>query len=283
MFQRVRKHINPATIVALVALVFAVTGGAFAATGGNSNDRGSSPGTASASTGHGTALAVVAKKKSKSKSGGGSRGPAGPRGVTGAAGPTGPTGPTGATGATGATGPAGSGSQGPQGIQGEKGEKGETGPAGPQGPAGTVGKTLASGATETGTWVWNYIPNADLASRASISFAIPLSAALPESQVHFIINEKDEEIVGSHGEYEVIPSKACTGTVEDPAATAGNLCVYAREGSVSAPEEPTEGRFTDLRTPGSYRLGAGTVGAVITFAASSETDAGYGTWAVTAE
>ena len=33
MLQRVRKHMNPATAIALLALVFALTGGAFAATG----------------------------------------------------------------------------------------------------------------------------------------------------------------------------------------------------------------------------------------------------------
>ena len=31
--KRITKHVNPATILALMALVFAITGGAFAATG----------------------------------------------------------------------------------------------------------------------------------------------------------------------------------------------------------------------------------------------------------
>jgi hypothetical protein len=37
MLQRLRRHINATTILAFVALVFAITGGAFAATDGSGN------------------------------------------------------------------------------------------------------------------------------------------------------------------------------------------------------------------------------------------------------
>ena len=40
MFQKVRKQITPATVMAFVALVFALTGGAFAATGGSGSGNG---------------------------------------------------------------------------------------------------------------------------------------------------------------------------------------------------------------------------------------------------
>jgi hypothetical protein len=37
MFQAIRKHLNPATVIAFMALVFALTGGAFAASNGGSS------------------------------------------------------------------------------------------------------------------------------------------------------------------------------------------------------------------------------------------------------
>ena len=54
MFQALRKHLNPATVMAFAALVFALTGGAFAATGGSSPS-------------HATLTASAAKSKAKPK------------------------------------------------------------------------------------------------------------------------------------------------------------------------------------------------------------------------
>jgi hypothetical protein len=94
MFHRVRRHLNASTLIALLALVFAVTGGAFAATGHGGSPAG--------------ALASVKAGAAKSKRGPrGPQGPAGPAGKNGAAGPAGPAGPVGAKGETGATGAAG--------------------------------------------------------------------------------------------------------------------------------------------------------------------------------
>ena len=95
---RKRVHFGPATAIAFLALVFAITGGAFAATGGNGG--GSS---------HATLIASAAKAKSKVK--------VGPRG------PAGPAGKNGANGANGAAGP-----QGPQGPKGENGTTARTAP-----------------------------------------------------------------------------------------------------------------------------------------------------------
>jgi hypothetical protein len=36
MFQRVGKHLTPSTVIAIIALVFALSGGAFAANNGGS-------------------------------------------------------------------------------------------------------------------------------------------------------------------------------------------------------------------------------------------------------
>jgi hypothetical protein len=100
MLSALRKHLNPATAIAFLALILALTGGAFAATGGGN---------------HPTLTASAAKAKK------------GPRGPQGPAGPAGKTGATGATGAAGATGPAGA-----------KGETGAAGAAGATGASGEL-------------------------------------------------------------------------------------------------------------------------------------------------
>ena len=82
MFRALRNHLTPSTAIAFVALVFAITGGAFAATGSVNNSGGGGS--------HGTLTASVAKKKAKPKPKGGARGPAGPKGAPGATGPAGP-------------------------------------------------------------------------------------------------------------------------------------------------------------------------------------------------
>ncbi len=106
MFSRFRDHFGAASlIVAVVALIAALTGGAFAATGGAGDSK------------------AVASAKGKGKPG--------PRGKQGVAGPQGPAGPA---------GPAGSG-----GAKGDTGAAGANGPAGPTGPAGAAGKTVLHG------------------------------------------------------------------------------------------------------------------------------------------
>lgn len=110
--KRFTMYVNPATILALAALVFAVTGGAYAASG----------------DGDGHVTASVAKKKSKSGGSSGKPGPRGPAGPAGPAGGQGPAGPQGAAGATGAKGE--TGAPGTNGTDGENGREGTAGPAG---------------------------------------------------------------------------------------------------------------------------------------------------------
>lgn len=80
---RARLRPSPAMVVAVVALVFAMVGGAVAA---------------SSQSGAGKSAATSKKKTGK-------RGPKGPRGPAGPIGLTGPTGPAGAPGSTGPAGP----------------------------------------------------------------------------------------------------------------------------------------------------------------------------------
>ncbi len=102
MFHRVRKHLTPSMLIALLALVFAVTGGAFAATNGG-----------------GKASNKLTAQTAKSKRG--PRGPAGPAGAPGKEGKAGATGATGKEGAAGKEGPAGTNASllGPAGPAGE--------------------------------------------------------------------------------------------------------------------------------------------------------------------
>ncbi len=266
MFSAIRKQITPAMVLAFVALVFAVTGGAFAATGG-----GSSGAKVSASV---TPMATAAKAKAKAKTKAGPRGPAGPAGKIGA---TGPTGAQGAAGAKGETGAAGTGAAGATGA---------TGPAGPTGPAGTPGTngttgftaTLPSEMTETG--VVTYIFDASGGQFLPISFNIPLEVPLNGEHTHFILSdgkEPCEPIAGTCVENPTTKQgeraqTVCTGSAAAPVAAAGNLCVY--ELGVSA-------EFHEMLNPGDGEPGAGTTGTGMVFVGAPG-DRVLATWAVTA-
>lgn len=264
MSQKVRKHLTPSTMIALLALVFAMTGGAFAA----SSDGGGSGSKASASTGRAASVtslvAVAAKSKAKPKAKAGPRGPAGPKGATGA---TGATGPAGAAGTAGATGPAG--------AQGPAGPTGATGPAGAEGKEGTTGftVTLPKGKTLTGDWaVEADLPGTGLAegsAATTISFGIPLETA-PEK---VFIKVGEEPLSGS----------GCTGNVKEPGAEPGHLCVFASsELNAFEPHICPSGKT--IIECASNEEGADRSGALI-FALDKNPGLTIlnGTWAVTAE
>jgi hypothetical protein len=288
MFQRVRKQINPATILAFVALIFAATGGAFAATGG------SSPAKASTSATHNTLLAAIAKKKPAPKGKAGPRGPAGKNGTNGTNGTNGApgaTGPAGAAGAKGETGsPGGPGANGTSvtsaevlkssatcnkqgGSEFTAGASKTTACNGKEGSPWTAGGTLPKGATETGVWsTGGPLPKRVAAFELTlpISFPIPLAAekGLAESAVHIF-------------EGETIPA-GCTGTVvnekvTDLGAESGNLCIYVVDAN-----ELTAAKLGAFN-PEEPGLGAGKAGALLLniTGPAEEGDFAYGTWAVT--
>jgi Collagen triple helix repeat (20 copies) len=240
---RTRVHMSPATMIATLALVFAMTGGAYAA--GRYVI---------------TSTKQISPKVLKSL-----------QGKTGVAGKNGAAGANGATGATGPAGPAGS--QGPAGAAGAAGKAGENGKEGKEGKEGQPGAIhpgtkLPSGASETGAWaVQSHTLSITL---SAISFPIPLETALGESHVFFIPPE---------GEGTIDPAE-CPGSVVNPEAATGDLCVYTRaftEGlePFSVPiEDPSKGLGSG---------GAAVSGATLLFTpASAESSTGYGTWAVTA-
>jgi Collagen triple helix repeat (20 copies) len=296
--KRLTKHATPSTFIALLALIFALTGGAFAATGGAGNGGGKGN---KNNTQNLTASAAKAKPKAKAPA----RGPAGPKGATGAAGPAGPAGATGPAGAAGPGGPVGGvGPQGPTGAAGEKGANGESvtntalapGKGGCKeggaefkvgatsthacnGEKGAIhpGETLPANASETGNWVASgpgtENPGVGFGTwePTSISFNIPLETA----PTYHIIRAGTPEGSDPTG---------CSGTVAAPAAEPGNLCIFVRAEKNVLPDEPGEAGYNTYSPETGQSEAAGKSGMVFgPRPESSEKDAfAMGTWVVTA-
>src|SRR6187551_3842434 len=139
VLQRFRDNASPALIVAVIAVVFAMTGSAFAArtllTGSDIQD-----GTITRADLAPSAQTAKAKRGPRGPRGlRGAQGDQGEQGSQGLIGPRGERGPTGATGLEGPVGPPGTtGAIGPKGDQGDKGDPGDPGVQGPPGPPGQV-------------------------------------------------------------------------------------------------------------------------------------------------
>jgi hypothetical protein len=256
MFSAMRRHVHlsPATVIAGLALVFAMSGGAYAAK---------------------KYLITSTKQISPSvlKQLQGKAGAGGAAGAPGAQGPAGPVGPAGSVGARGETGPAGEkGEKGAAGATGAKGATGATGAKGATGATGTTGftETLPGGKTETGTWsISAYNVPAEKELFDSISFPIPLEEG---SEHSFVLSS--EEIEKKEG-----PGFAagCTGTVIHPSAPEGTLCFYGER------EVHAENAFLigTIFGGGSGYQPSGTTLVAFTTENGASYD-GKGSWAVTA-
>lgn len=265
-------------IISILALVMALGGGAYAASGG-----------------------LTAKEKKEVKAI--AKGKQGPRGKTGATGPAGPAGPQGPAGAAGAKGDKGDkGDTGNTGAQGAQGNPGPKGDKGDPGDPWTVGGTLPSEASLTGAWSFGNLPEASTPAKQNskglflpISFALPLETELGEDEVHFINTAGErvvvEENIGS-GELErksaaQASPKPCPGTVANPEAEPGNLCVY--EGKLEGPAMASN----LIGSPASeflwplpeFNNGTSTSGAILNAVQLNNPEPqnyGWGTWVVTA-
>jgi hypothetical protein len=223
-------------IISIVALVAALGGSAYAASGGLSGKQKKE-------------VEKIAKKY------------AGKPGAPGAAGAQGPAGAAGAAGAKGDTG-----SPGDPGAQGAAGAAGAAGAKGATGSPWTAGGTLPSEQTETGSWAAGVTPPNDVQNvSAAITFPIPLSAPMENSQVHFV------------NPGETAPAGCIGGTSEEPIAEPGNLCIYAAELNYLS--------FYQVLKSGSQAGdgGASTAGAVVLFQETEGEAFAAGTFAVTAE
>jgi hypothetical protein len=251
MLSFARRRFTFANVAITVALVFAMSGGAYAA---------------------GKFLITSTKQISPKvlKSLQGKAGPAGGAGAQGPAGPGGPAGPQGSAGPKGETGA--------QGVPGTSGANGKNGTNGKNGEPWTAGGTLPSGKTETGAW--SVGPLASSTGHIEVvetiaSFPIPLAAALPASGVHFINGGGKEVVAGVEQ-----ASTKCQGNVEVPTAEPGNLCIYSVRETFFG--KAVAGDSTEIYNF-NFEGGSGTAGALATFGTSVPNGAeGQGTFAVTA-
>ncbi len=266
MFSTLRTRFGIPGVISVMALVFAMFGGAYAAS--NSSNGGK----------------ATASAKAK-------KGPRGPKGATGPAGPAGPAGPQGPKGDTGSAGS--NGSNGSDGSDGQSvtaaaepafGECGEqegvklTSASGANyvcngapGEPWSAGGTLPEGSTETGVWAYagptgteiegvkTVQYNPFLGVFVPLSFTIPLAAPLDGTHSIYVASEGSD------------PN--CPGTAAEPAANSGYLCVY-------------ETTRAALGTPSILAPAFGSVtgvsGALIKFIPDGTgTPFAFGTWAVT--
>jgi Collagen triple helix repeat (20 copies) len=245
---RSRLHVTPATVIAIVALVLASSGGAYAA---------------------GRYLITSTKQISPKVL----KALRGAPGANGAAGSTGNAGPAGAAGPAGPQGPAGP--AGTAGAKGEPGAKGEDGKPGEKGAPGTTGftETLPTGKTETGVWTASSPAGNGSPVAASISFPIPLEFALDESHVEFLPLSEGE-------------TEHCPGTVSSPEAAPGFLCVYTTKeaGLIRRSSEPIvdPARGFAVAVGGASRAGAMIVLMPEEELGEFSNGLAFGTWAVTA-
>jgi Collagen triple helix repeat (20 copies) len=173
MFNRIHQKLGTAGfVISIVALVAALTGGAYAAGGLTKSQE--------------KQVTKIAQKEAKKYAG--KQGPAGPAGPGGAAGAKGDAGARGDAGATGAPG-----------------TSGVPGAPGKEGSPWTAGGTLPIGNTETGTWTVGVAGTENL-EFAAISFTVPLAHA--SSEVVFL-KEGEGETTKCPGTAE--EPKAATG------------------------------------------------------------------------
>ena len=267
MFSTLRTRFGIPGVISVIALVFAMFGGAYAA---------------SNSPGGGKATASAKAKK-------GPRGPKGPKGDTGPAGPAGAKGDTGAAGSNGSSGSPGADGKSVAGVPIAAGGAcgpGITGVAytvngtttnvcnGKNGTNGQTGftETLPSGKTETGMF-GGATPGAEGGARMTL----PISFTLPvEPAPTFVYVPKEA----------ILPT-GCPGFSGGlPLADPGMLCVYA--GTENEELGPELFEFNSVREEEGIRKNASEVvspaGVALTFKCLGTFGCDVrGAWAVTAE
>ncbi|HWX45955.1 MAG TPA: hypothetical protein VNY52_11620 [Solirubrobacteraceae bacterium] len=254
MFSRIRGRFTYANVALTLALVFAMSGGAYAAKRYLI-----------------TSTKQISPKVLKALSG--APGPAGPEGRAGAPGLAGKDGANGKDGAAGTPGESVSVKSVPTKVAACSQQGGAEFRIGSGTPAfacngnpAETPKALPLGQTETGAWGYSgALPT------TAISFPIPLAAPLTGLQVHYVTRK------------EVVEKKApaaCPGSANEPQAVEGNLCVYGQfeAGFSGSPYMFVPGKGPSLAEGGEE--GAGTQGVGLLQLVEGTA---VGTWAVTAE
>ena len=280
MFSTLRMKFGIPGVISVIALVFAMFGGAYAASNSSSGGK------------------ATASAKGK-------KGPKGATGPAGAVGPVGPAGPTGAKGDAGAPGSAGApGAPGAAGksvtsssFEGTDEPDSEpceeaggvqfkassttyacNGANGEDGSPWTAGGTLPAGSTETGAWGMSgpstcieaegeqkCASYTFLGPMASISFNVPLAAPIEEAQAIYVSASAPN------------PNPThCPGSAENPEALSGYLCVYVGSEGTGVPTP------IFISTASGFAAGkSGTSLFFIGMDTSTNPPFAYGSWAVT--
>jgi hypothetical protein len=178
-----------------------------------------------------------------------SRPEGGATGATGATGPTGPEGPQGKQGNQGFPGPTGAtGPTGEKGATGEKGEKGATGPSGgPPGPTGPTGANGSNGSTIAGAVDRTCTSvgispedritctlNAKVTEQGTWSAHISVPTGGPQAEADGVVSFNPKypiepstlKLKYKNETESQVPALPCIGSVNEPVAQKGNLCVY---------------------------------------------------------
>jgi hypothetical protein len=254
---------GPGLTVAVVAMLIALTGGAFAAAGAlNAKQK--------------KEVKKIAQTEAKKFA---TAGPAGPQGATGAPGPKGDQGVEGKRGADGASGKsvevAPIATEDPFECEERGGAlvKEEGAPSGIEvcsGEAGAKGEpwapdnTLPPGATETGAWAFTGTASDTNGIRVALTLPVQFPFALKAEHVHFST--------------EAGFATPCPGTAAAPIAEPGELCVY----------DNTQEEITGTTFDGIYKIasleakGLNRGGAMLVFTAPTGAASGSGSFAVQA-
>lgn len=272
MFSKLAKYFTFANVALTLALVFATTGGAYAA----------------------SKYLITSTKQIKPSVLKQLRDNTGAKGATGPAGPAGPAGAKGETGATGKEGPAGQNGGNGENVTTKEVRNTETtcnkqggssfttgstttlacnGKEGKEGSPWTAKGTLPTGSSERGQWV---IAGGAISGEkyTSLSFPIPLAGPLAEAKVHII---HPEEGFGESKPAPAITSGECTGTFEDPGAKSENLCVFISPALLG---NPANLALSDTEESASFS--AGVSGAILGESSGESTVYLYqGSWVVT--
>jgi Collagen triple helix repeat (20 copies) len=270
-------------LVAVLALVMAMGGGAYAA-GNLINGSQIKKGTVAASK-----LSSSARRQLEGDRGAqgetGAAGPQGPKGDTGASGPQGPKGDPGAqglagekgdTGAAGESGQGGAaGPEGPAGPAGQTGLAGSAGAAGPAGPVGPAGPTehnygvaalFLNGNKVADVWSPTIPMDDNNAAMASGSTVVECTVAEAPCaiSVRGVVRSGDAGFSGQAGAG-VVVTNAMTGVLAEAGQTPANATYGGVKvvdvGTVGlgsgSPTGPTDGTAVPVTFSGSGELPAG--------------------------
>lgn len=300
MLSFVWRRLSYANVVVTLALVFAMSGGAYAA----------------------SKYLITSTKQIKPSVLAQLKGKSGAKGANGAQGPAGPAGPQGAPGAKGENGaPGGPGEKGTNGADGKSVQTSEfTGTKEPSskpcggaggvefevvgssapptyacngggGSGGGLPETLPEGKTETGTWSVEEDPYQPAETRAETTTSISFPIPLPEPSEHAKAAKIEYVKVKYNAGHEPEPTgnANCPGFKPIPQAARGYLCIYSSELEEYAPNfEEVTFRNTEAFLAGRLEHYASRTGVTLQFVSTETKEAerihlkAGGAWAVTA-